>query len=247
MPNISTINGIDEDDIATHNGATASTILSRNGDTWEHLTTFGGGNQSATDLKTFFDTNFINSFAVNSPTAGGTLTLNGQMVGYYDYVLKRSDITLSSTPTSSDWFTSTKDTRSAIIGVVGNLTINSGAFIRPPDRKLFMAIYVDGNLTVNSGGTISMTARGANHSGAGNSGGASVAREIRLATGTFGGVSTNYISKIMQKFQINLTVAGGVSSDSDINSLNELGVNGVIIGKAFYENYLNPTIINKYS
>ena len=65
--------------------------------------------------------------------------------------------------------------------------------------------------------------------------------------GTFGGVSTNYISKIMQEFQINLTVAGGVSSDSDINSLNELGVNGVIIGKAFYENYLNPTIINKYS
>ena len=95
MPNISTINGIDEDDIATHNGATASTILSRNADTWEHLTTFSGGNQSATDLKTFFDTNFINSFAVNSPTAGGTLTLNGQNCGSYDYVLKRSDITLS--------------------------------------------------------------------------------------------------------------------------------------------------------
>lgn len=65
--------------------------------------------------------------------------------------------------------------------------------------------------------------------------------------GTFGGVSTKYISKIMQEFQINLTVAGGVSSDSDINSLKELGVDGVIIGKAFYENYLNPTIINKYS
>ena len=189
MPNISTINGIDEDDIATHNGATASTILSRNGDTWEHLTTFAAGNQSATDLKTFFDTNFINSFAINSPTVGGHLTLNGQNVGPYDYVLKRSNITLTSTPTSSDWFTSTKDTRSAIIGVAGNLTINSAAFLRPPDRKLFMAIYVDGNLTVNSGGTISMTARGANHSGAGNSGGASVAREIRLATGTFGGVS----------------------------------------------------------
>ena len=80
MPNIATINGIDEDDIATHNGTTASTILSKNADTWEHLTTFSGGNQSATDLKTFFDTNFINSFAVNSPTAGGTLTLNGQII-----------------------------------------------------------------------------------------------------------------------------------------------------------------------
>jgi len=187
MPNIATINGIDEDDIATHNGVTASTILSKKGCTWEHLTAFGGGNQSATDLKTFFDTNFINSFAVNSPTAGGNLTLNGQNVGPYDYVLKRSDITLSSTPTSSDWFTTTKDTRSAIIGVAGNLTINSGAFIRPPDRKLFMAIYVDGDLTVN--GNISMTARGANHSGGGTSGGATTAREIRLATGTFGGIS----------------------------------------------------------
>ena len=189
MPNIATINGVDEDDIATHNGITAANVASKGGDTWEHLTAFGGGNQSATDLKTFFDTNFINSFAINSPTAGGNLILNGQNVGPYDYVLKRSDITLSSTPTSSDWFTTTKDTRSAIIGVAGNLTINSGAFIRPPDRKLFMAIYVDGNLTINSGGTISMTARGANHSGTGTSGGATTAREIRLATGTFGGIT----------------------------------------------------------
>ena len=103
--------------------------------------------------------------------------------------MKRSDITLSSTPTSSDWFTSTKDTRSAIIGVAGNLTINSAAFLRPPDRKLFMAIYVDGNLTLNAGSTISMTARGANHSGSGSSGGATTAVAIRLATGTFGGIS----------------------------------------------------------
>ena len=29
MPTIATINGIDEDDIATHNGVTASTILSK--------------------------------------------------------------------------------------------------------------------------------------------------------------------------------------------------------------------------
>ncbi len=204
MPNIATINGVDEDDIATHNGVTASTILSKKGCTWEHLTAFGGGNQSATDLKTFFDTNFINSFAVNSPTAGGNLTLNGQNVGPYDYVLKRSDITLSSTPTSSDWFTTTKDTRSAIIGVAGNLTINSGAFIRPPDRKLFMAIYVDGNLTINSGGTISMTARGANHSGTGTSGGATTAREIRLATGTFGGITNPVVP-----------AAGGAGASTD--------------------------------
>jgi len=217
MPNISTINGIDEDDIATHNGVTASTILSKKGCTWEHLTTFSGGNQSATDLKTFFDTNFINSFAVNSPTAGGNLTLNGQNVGPYDYVLKRSDITLTSTPTSSDWFTSTKDTRSVIIGVAGNLTLNSGVFLRPPDRKLFMAIYVDGNLTLNSTSCISMTARGANHSGSGNSGGATTAREIRLATGTFGGVSNPVVP-----------AAGGAGATGASGSGNAInpGING---------------------
>jgi hypothetical protein len=151
------------------------------------LVDFTGGNQSANDLKTFFDTTFLFSNEILTPTAGGNLTLNGQNVGPYDYVLKRSDQTLTSTPTSSDWFTSTKDTRSSIIGVAGDLTINSGAFLRPPDRKLFMAIYVQGNLTVN--GNISMTARGANHSGSGTSGGSTTAREIRLATGTFGGIS----------------------------------------------------------
>jgi hypothetical protein len=56
MPNIATINGIDENNIATHNSATASTVTSRNGDTWVHFTPYniqylviagggGGGSQ----------------------------------------------------------------------------------------------------------------------------------------------------------------------------------------------------------
>ncbi len=36
MPNISTINGIAEDNIATHNGGTASLYTNKNGDTWVH-------------------------------------------------------------------------------------------------------------------------------------------------------------------------------------------------------------------
>ena len=36
MPNIATINGIDEDNIATYNGATASTVTSVLGNTWVH-------------------------------------------------------------------------------------------------------------------------------------------------------------------------------------------------------------------
>ena len=37
MPNIATINGIAEDNIATHNGGTAALYTSKNGDTWVHF------------------------------------------------------------------------------------------------------------------------------------------------------------------------------------------------------------------
>ena len=65
--------------------------------------------------------------------------------------------------------------------------------------------------------------------------------------GTFQGISINDIKKIKNKFNINLTIAGGISSESDLQSLDELGINNVIIGKALYENKLNPnTIFKKY-
>jgi len=41
MGTLATINGIDEDDIATHNGVTASLYTNYNGDTWGHYA-FGG-------------------------------------------------------------------------------------------------------------------------------------------------------------------------------------------------------------
>ena len=56
----------------------------------------------------------------------------------------------------------------------------------PSVRKLFTVVYVTGNLTVN--GIISMSARGANHSGTGNSGGFTAPVDIRLVTGTVDGV-----------------------------------------------------------
>lgn len=149
------------------------------------LVDFNAGNKSTTDLKTFFTDDLMLSNEVATPSAGGTLTLNGNALGSYDYVLKRTNQSLSSFNVS-DWFTTTEDTRSALIGVAGDLTIDAGVFFTPSKRKLFTAIYVDGNLTVN--GTISMTARGANHSGTGNSAGATTAADIRLATGTFGGI-----------------------------------------------------------
>lgn len=121
-----------------------------------------------------------------SPTAGGTMTVNSQSISSYDYVTKNGNQTISAF-SNADWFTNTSDTRSALICINGNLTINSGQTVIPTNRKLFTAIYVNGNLTIS--GAVSMTNMGSNHSGTGNSGGSVTAVAIRLATGTYSGVS----------------------------------------------------------
>jgi hypothetical protein len=159
----------------------------KTGNNWP-LLPFLGGNQSVTDLDSLGG---LMTFAVaETPTAGGTLTVNSVALGSYDYTIKNSSQTVSSF-TNSDWFTSTEDTRSAIIAINGNLTINSGITFVPSNRKLFTFIYVSGNLTLN--GTISMSNKGANHSGSGNSGGATTAGNVRIYTGTAGGVSNPQI------------------------------------------------------
>ena len=120
-----------------------------------------------------------------SPVNGGTLTLNSKAAGNYEVTARKSNTTLSSF-TASDWFTNTKDTTSSWVVVNGDLTINGAVTFTPPVRKLFMVLYVTGNLTFT--GEISMTARGANHSGTGDSGGYTAPVDIRIATGTFTGV-----------------------------------------------------------
>jgi hypothetical protein len=120
-----------------------------------------------------------------TPSAGGTLTINSQDLSYYDYVVKQGNQTLTAF-TAADWFTVTPDTRSAWIVVNGNLTINSGITFTPTVRKLFTCIYVAGNLQLD--GTISMSARGANHSGTGSSNGLVIEKDIRIITGTYSSV-----------------------------------------------------------
>ena len=148
-------------------------------------TGFAGGNQSADTIQALSQAMLLGGETV-SPTAGGTLTINSASLGSYDYLVKKGAQTISAF-TASDWFTSTADTRSAWIVVDGNLTINSGQTVIPSVRKLFTVIYVRGNLAIN--GSVSMTARGANHSGTGNSGGATTAAAIRIINGTYSGVS----------------------------------------------------------
>jgi hypothetical protein len=120
-----------------------------------------------------------------APTSGGSLTIASSSLGSYDYSVKASSTTISSF-TASDYFTATEDSRSAWVIVKGDLTINSGQTFIPSVRKLFTVLYVTGNLVNN--GTISMTARGANHSGTGNSGGATTAALIRVAVGTLSSI-----------------------------------------------------------
>lgn len=114
-----------------------------------------------------------------APISGGPLVINGQAIGTYDYTVK-SATTLASF-VDSDWFTATKDTASAWVIVNGNLTINSGVTLRPAARKLLTVVCVTGDLTLN--GSISMSQRGANHSGTGDSGGLTPPVPVRVYSG----------------------------------------------------------------
>jgi Fibronectin type III domain len=142
-------------------------------------------NQSTTDLYTTMVN--VGTTGVSTPTAGGTLAINGVSLGSFDYVRKSGNQTVSSF-VNSDWFTTTEDSRSALIYVNGNLTINSGQVFKPANRKLFTCIFVNGNLTVN--GEISMTGRGANHSSSGSN---IAAGNILIKSGTYSGISNPQI------------------------------------------------------
>lgn len=144
-----------------------------------------------------------------TPTDGGALTINSQSVGNYEYTTRKGNTTISSF-TAADWFTNTKDTTSSWIVVNGNLTINAGQTLIPSVRKLFTVLYVTGNLVCN--GSISMSARGANHSGTGESGGATTAVAIRIGTGTFGAVTNPQIPATGGAGAVGTTVDNAVSS-----------------------------------
>jgi hypothetical protein len=144
-----------------------------------------------TDILTFARRlNTLYGAGTVTPTSGGALTINDKLLGNYEYTSRSGNTTISSF-SDSDWFTSTEDTVSSWLIVNGNLTINSGQTVIPTKRKLFTVVYVNGNLTVN--GSISMTARGANHSGTGSSGGYTAPVDILLAPGTYSGVTNPQI------------------------------------------------------
>jgi hypothetical protein len=173
----------------------------------------GGGTPpvgDTTDILTFAR-DLADTFLTSdvTPTDGGALTVNSQAVGNYEYTTRKSNTTISSF-TAADWFTSTQDTTSSWIIVNGNLTINSGQTFIPSVRKLFTVLYISGNLVCN--GSISMSARGANHSGTGTSGGYTAPVDIRIGTGTFGAVTNPQIPSAGGNG------AAGTSTDNAVSS-----------------------------
>lgn len=157
---------------------------------------FTGGNQTVGSLLELAQTMATSSTTTVSPTAGGTLTVNGVSLGSYDYYIigTTGGTTTVSSFTEASWFTNTADTRSMFIVVRGNLTVNAGITFTPANRKLFVVIYCAGTLTNN--GSIVMNQRGSNHSGTGTSGGLVTEGTIRIATGTYSGVSNPQIPNL---------------------------------------------------
>ena len=141
-----------------------------------------GANISDADVYTIAKC-MSNTWADATPSAGGTLTINSASLASYDYMKVTGNQTVSSF-SSATWFTSTADSRSAWVIINGDLTINSGQTFIPSVRKLFTVVYVTGSCTIS--GSISMTARGANHSSTGSN---ITAAAIKIASGTYSGVT----------------------------------------------------------
>jgi hypothetical protein len=133
----------------------------------------------------------------------GNLVVNGSELGKLDIAVipgQTINNVSENALINNTLFSQTKDIASAWIIVKGNLNL-ANVTLQPSQRKLFTVIYVTGDLTFDEGtATISMTQRGANHSGTGDSGGYTAPASIKVGPNTFidangaGGASENSTS-----------------------------------------------------
>lgn len=211
------------------------------GSLYELLKSMGGTKGSAPGAFSLMDVftqvkasnwSFDASASAQSPTAGGTCTINSQAVSAgYDYTVHTGNVTVSSY-SNGDFFTSTADSRVACIHVTGNLTINSGQTFIPSVRKPGAYIYVGGNLVLN--GEISMKARGANHSSSGSN---LTAVPIRIIDGTHGSYSDPTIPAVGGTGGSSTSSGGGgnAQATSSVQSMVNFGTGGGQHGIAFAE------------
>ena len=136
-------------------------------------------NTRPTLLATQYDT----TAPISSVIKSGRMYLNKKFAGMYDFAYFDGNVDLNNTENSGSvfdamFFTGNQDTHWALIYINGNLELDYPNIIRPPVRKLGMCIYTTGNMILN--GIVSMTNRGANHSGKGTSHGYTAALAIPL-------------------------------------------------------------------
>ena len=179
------------------------------------ISTGDWGNSHAAGSGQFRDQTAQTTNKRSTVVCTGSLYLNGNFAGLYDYAYISGNITTDAVDEMNafdHWFTGNQDTHWALVCVDGTFTQGRRSIIKPPVRKLGFVLNVDGAYTLN--GIISMTNRGANHSGTGDShgytapvaipvngsitipaaGGAGGARASRTTTGTSsnnGGTATN--------------------------------------------------------
>jgi hypothetical protein len=144
------------------------------------------------DSSIFTFSQFLLAQSDTAANNAGSLTINNKSLGDYEWVKVSGNQSLDEVSfLASDWFAGSgnQDGRSSWIIVDGDLTLTSAStpwIFTPPGRRLFTVLFVNGTLTVDSNTSISMTARGANHSAAGSN---ITAQEIRLANGTYSAVT----------------------------------------------------------
>jgi len=174
---------------------------------WEHSHAPGAGQHRAQTAQTEGKRSAV--------VCTGSLYLNNAFAGLYDFAYIHGNITTDAVDEMNafdHWFTGNQDTHWALVCVNGSFTQGRRSIIKPPVRKLGFVLNVDGAYALN--GIISMTNRGANHSGTGDShgytapvaipvngsitipatGGAGAARASRTTIGTSsnnGGTATN--------------------------------------------------------
>ena len=211
------------------------------GSLYELLKSMGGTKGSAPAAFSLMDVftqvkasnwSFDAAASAQSPTAGGTCTINSQTVSAgYDYTVHTGNVTVSSY-SNGDFFTSTADSRVACIHITGNLTINSGQSFIPGVRKPGAYIYVGGDLVLN--GEISMKARGANHSSSGSN---LTSVDIRIIDGTHGSYSNPTIPATGGTGgpQTNSPGAVNQQASSPVQSMVNFGTGGGQHGIAFAE------------
>jgi len=211
------------------------------GSLYELLKSMGGTKGSAPAAFSLMDVftqvkasnwSFDAAASAQTPTAGGTCTINSQTVSAgYDYTVHTGNVTVSSY-NNSDFFTSTADSRVACIHITGNLTINSGQSFIPGVRKPGAYIYVGGDLVLN--GEISMKARGANHSSSGSN---LASVDIRIINGTHGSYSNPTIPATGGQGGPQTSASGGGNAQASaaISPMVNFGTGGGQHGIAFSE------------